>query len=318
MGTDLKRAEIRPPHPDEWAALCDLLAEIFPIEHWLWPEVAAHRIRLYRWQSLCMFLGAEIVGHVARMDIPVWIGGRVTTVAGVASVATPARWRRRGIAGKLLTELMKDVDRDAAPAALFTGVPRVYEGCGFRVVPQQYRAVTADSIPTDDTNYHAEEVERLDAGVVSRMDRIYSGLYHNHDGKVARDPDYWQWYALQFNHAQGKRIIFCRRDGRDLGYVRTEEEPEQLLVSELCCDERDGEVLGALLCLARREAKARGKEEIRLALPASHGLWLLCANLGIVAVPMPASRGETFMVRGVRGARTSCLDGIPWSLADKF
>jgi len=318
MAGELDRAEIRPPRPEEWPAVCDLLARVFPIEDWLWSEVASQRACLCRWQSLCMFLDGEVLGHVGRMDIPIWLGGWVMTVAGVASVATAPEWRRHGVAGALLRRLMEGVDRDALCAALFTGVPKVYEKCGFRTVPQEYRAAPASAMPEPRADVSVEEIARLDSQVLARLDRIYSIEYPDHDGKVARDSDYWRWYALLFNNSRGKRILVCRRGRTDIGYVRIEEEPGQLLVSELCSSERDPESIEALVSVAGLAARDRGLGEMHFALPPSHGLWRVMKGLGVPFSSPTVPRREIFMVRGTRASGPCALDGILWSLADKF
>ena len=318
MMPDLRRAKIRPPRGDEWPALCRMLTEVWPVERWLWDGVRSGEIDLYRWRSMCMFLDDTVLGSVSRIDITIRLKGRPVVVAGIGAVTTAAAYRRMGIAKRLLTEILKDVDRDGLPSALFTDLPRVYESSGFHAVAQDYPALSTGQIPINAFGLHAEQIETLDDLAIQRMARVYSGEYPDYDGKVVRDPDYWKWYGEFFNHAQGKRIIICRCGDSDLGYVRVEGEPDRMLVSEFCCAPGDAETARALLSFAQEAAVGRGLKLITLALPQAHFLWDLLRRNQVPSEPETGARRESFMVRGPKGREPTELGQFNWSLGDKF
>ena len=81
-------------------------------------------------------INGEIVGHVGIMPFDIDDGtGGVLRMAGVASVGVAPEHRGRGIAGMLCeaaAQWAAEEKYDAMP--LYTGVPRVYEKCGWEVV----------------------------------------------------------------------------------------------------------------------------------------------------------------------------------------
>jgi len=128
MKLDLDRAEIRPPRSEERPALYRMLADVFPIEAWLFQAVERGEAVLYGWRPFCMTLDGEIIGNVSRVDLTVFLAGHPTPVLGLASVATPARYRGQGIARRLLLSALAESDAEDRLSALFTGLPSVYVG----------------------------------------------------------------------------------------------------------------------------------------------------------------------------------------------
>ena len=76
------------------------------------------------------------MGNVSLMPMRIWLGGRPTEVAGIASVATRKEHRRQGVAKRLMRHVLAIVDEWKMPAVLFTDLPNVYEGLGFHSIEQ--------------------------------------------------------------------------------------------------------------------------------------------------------------------------------------
>jgi len=314
----LENMQIRPPTPEDWPALCRLLTTIWPFEEWIWDGTPSGLTRLYRWRSVCAFIGGEAIGNVSRNDITIRVRGRLQTVAGIASVATAEEHRRKGIARRLLVEILKGVDAEGLPALLFTSVPRVYEEHGFQVLPQDYRTLTAAMIPIESLRLSARQLDILEEGDIARIARIYESDYPDYDGKVERDADYWQWYRRFFNNNSADRVILAEQGSDILGYLRLLENDDCLMVTEFCCGANAVEVARALLGFARKAAEARGRERIGLALPPAHFLYRFLRTLNIPAVAETLPSLGLVMARGPGGSSPSGLEGLVWSLADRF
>ena len=315
---DFNAAEIRQPRPDEMPALYQMLAEGFPVEDWLYPLVLQGRAHLYTTWPLVLFAGSQVAGSACRFDMNVWLDGRPVTLAGVAAVATPERFRRQGVARRLMTELMKIIDRDAAASVLFTGAPAVYESHGFRAVEQGYSTLSTAELPTLTGGLRYDEVRKLDSAALRRAAQVYDQS-PNLDGKVVRDVRYWEFYQTMFNHADKLSLLFVRRQGADAGYARVEREADRILVSELQCGQHDMETARALLAAAARAASLAGQHTLTLAMPEQHILWRALDAWGVRAQPETGATREVFMVRGPLAAPpTPPLSRLRWSLADKF
>jgi len=310
--------QIRPPTPEDWPALCRMLTKVWPFEEWMWDGTPSGLTRLYRWRSVCAFLAGEPVGNVSRSDITIRLRGRPKTIAAIASVATAEEHRRKGVARRLLAEILKGVDADGLPALLFTGLPRVYEAHGFQTLPQNYPTLTAAMIPLDTPALSARQIEILEEKDVARMARIYESDYPDYDGKVARDADYLEWYRAFFNNSSADRIILAERGADILGYLRLLDNDDCIIVTEFCCGANAVDVTQALLGFTREAAEARCRKLITLALPPAHFLYHFLRARNIPAAPKPLASLGLVMARGPRGSSPSQLEGLVWCLADRF
>jgi len=315
---DLVNAEIRPPRPAEMPALYAMLAEVFTVEDWLYAAVEKGLAHLYTLRPLVLFAGGRIAGSACRFDINVWLDGQSVAVAGVAGVATPVPFRRQGVARRLMTELMRQIDADRAPSALFTTAPAVYEAHGFRPVEQGYAALSTADLPTLVSALRCDEVRKLDPASLRRAARVYDAS-PNLNGKVVRDARYWEFYQTLFNHSEKQSLLFLRRKGEDAGCARIEREEDRLLVSEVHCAGDDIEAAHALLGAAAKAASVVGRHTLTLALPQQHMVWRALAAWGVRPTPETGASREIFMVRGPLAAPPApTLSQLRWSLADKF
>jgi len=91
-----------------------------------WPEVST---------PFAFFEGDRCVCHVGVIAHPLWLAGRVVSVAGIHAVCTAVDRRRRGLCRQTLARALSWADRRHDVAKLHTDEPEVYAGHGFRPQP---------------------------------------------------------------------------------------------------------------------------------------------------------------------------------------
>lgn len=113
--------------PDD-AAIAALLARAFPTDFggrsFYWQR---HHLRL-------VVRERGIVGHMALTLRAVQLGDRLTTVAGLAEVATDPDHRGKGIAAALLQAAIAEAKASPAEFLLLFGEAKLYAAAGFRTV----------------------------------------------------------------------------------------------------------------------------------------------------------------------------------------
>lgn len=76
-----------------------------------------------------------IIGHMAVCYRSIRMNDQLVRIAGLAEVATDPDFRGQGIASKLMTVVLDYVQGTQADFFLLFGVRAMYEGNGFRAVP---------------------------------------------------------------------------------------------------------------------------------------------------------------------------------------
>ncbi len=319
MEIDFSKCRICTPTGDDLLALYRMLMEVFVDDRPVFTEMIEKGKRFYTWTPHALYLGNEVLGNASLVPMRIWLGGQVTGIIGIASVGTPEQYRRRGIARYLVQHCLKIIDRQKAVSILLTELPVMYEKAGFKAIDQTCLAASVRQMDFADKGFECELLERIGDRQIEQIVRIYAEEYPNYDGKVVRDPDYWQLYAMLFNLHQRSRILFCIRDGRVLGYGRFDVEADRLLVSEICCEESATDVVEALLGFITDYALQAGVDLVTFALPVDHFARPILESRGIPLEPEPAgARRETFMVRLAASEGLEPFDRLQWSLADKF
>ena len=298
-----------------------MLARIWPAEQWLWHGRSTSAIKLYRWRSICAYIGSDIAGHIARMDFTLWLHGKPQTIAGIASVATDPAHRRKGIAKQLLYAILKTIDADQLPAALFTDIPAVYQPHGFQTVPQNYRMVNPSSFSLQpsafSSSFSPQEYDTIGPEQIASLARIYEHHYPDYHGKIVRDPDYWTCYVHLFNHNPKARITLYRDNQKIRGYTRIHQHPTHPILTEFCCPPDDSATITTML------AGLQTNTEILLALPPQHFILQPSSLIpSLPLIPQPSSlKLECFMLRP-NTPSSFCLHpssfSLTWPLADKF
>jgi predicted acetyltransferase len=318
MSDSLPYFEIRKPTDDERPALFQMLGEVFAVEEGLFADAAKGKVSIYTWEPLCLFVGDEIAGNVSRFDMNIWLHERPFQISGIGSVATPEKWRRKGIAKRLMTEWMKCFDEERATSVLFTDLPAVYEKHGYSLIDPTHPLVTVTDIPVNAHGLRAEQFDQLNADLVARMMALYDGPYQNYDGKVIRDPGYLDFFTYLFNGSGKRKIIFCSDSDGDRGHLILWQLKDRLVVCEAACAPDDAETVHCLLSQIQRATTSQGIKHVSLALPIGHPLLNYLAAHDIPAPPELNAPIESFMVREPGRREPTLLKDLKWSLADKF
>src|SRR5690606_31196793 len=102
-------------------------------------------------------------------------------IAGLASVLTAPPYRRRGLARRVVEAALATADQAQKPCVLFTGLPAVYEGHGFRTLPQTFPRARCDAIATASAEFAAspagltfDQRTQLDASDLETIIYLYT------------------------------------------------------------------------------------------------------------------------------------------------
>lgn len=320
MVLDLAQCEIRTPSGPETADLYRILGEMFVPDQPLFERLLETGRPMYTWTPYTLYHDQEIVGNVSLMPLRIWLDGNPAEVVGVASVATVPQYRRQGVARHLLQHCLEVVDQKRLPAVLFTSQPEVYAGAGFVSIPQKYSEWRLPDWQCCARNLQSTWLANLAPDDWVAMARLYDNGCSKHDGTLARDQDYWEFYQTLFELNPRWHIIACRdADGVWLGYARCEEEPGRLLVSELCSAPDREDVADSLVDSVVNRARQLECPVLSLAFAPSRSLERLLRSRGVkLAAEGPSAGREVFMVRPVVGQTLGPLAQLQWSLADKF
>ena len=267
MHRDCSECQIRVPSGGSVERLYEFLSGCLPPDRPVFAEMARTGNRFYTWTPHTLYRGSEIVGNVSLMPMRIWLEGRVTDVVGIASVATAPQCRRQGVAGHLLRYALSLVDPQQIPCVLLTGLPEVYQGVGFRAVAQECRAARVSQLNFASRGFYGKLLMSLDDARLPQLARVYAEKYPNYDGKIDRDPDYWQLYVMLFNLSPKSQVLLCVRGGEMPGYARFDQDGDRLTVCELCAEPSAVDVCEALLGFLRELAAQARVEWLRFALP---------------------------------------------------
>ncbi len=314
---DFSTCEIRTPRtPRELNRLYDMLAEVFPVEKDLFQDIASGSRTLYHWEPHTLYQGDEPLGNVSIVMFQLSEGVRLRETAGIASVATPERYRGLGIAKRLMTHVLEAVDAKNLPSILFTSLPRVYAGLGYQCIDQGVKQAAAKPVSLAD-RLTVRRLTRLDDEALKTMAALYAGLL-SHDGKLFRDPEYWRTYGAAANASDKTEFAFCSRGYRVRGYARVEYENDRVLLNEFHAPVDSHGITAALWNWACLSAEEKGLDTIALALPATHGLWSFLQHNGVEVERETGVDREFFMTRMPMRERLKWLADLRWPLSDKF
>ncbi len=319
MTLDLSECEIHSPRGDKLRELCRFLINQFPSDRPVLDPVIEAGQGYATWTPYGLYHRGRLLGSLALMPLKVWLDRRFQQVVGVASVATDPKFRRMGVARRLLDHCLGLTERQAAPTVLFTSLPEVYRSAGFREIQQQYVGTCATALQFGGAPPSHETRKTLDGSTREILAGIYGKAPSFHTGKIERDADYWQFYERLFNSNRHVELLLLSREGRTHGYARLESEGDRLLVSELCVDSAEESLLASVCTGIAGQARQQGVEWVTLALPADHCLREFLNVLGVsLALEPPGAARESFMVRPAGAAPIGALASFLWPLSDKF
>jgi len=160
---------------------------------------------------------AETVAGYAIVPLGQYFGGRSVAAQGVASVFVVPEWRRRGVAGHLLRDLVVQARRlGAAVAPLYASTTRLYRRWGWEVGDRTLtHRVRADAL----ARFHGEGSARRSPGRAA-VEALHREVAQGFDGPLDR-PDWWldvQWDTFADAHERTEYGWY--EDDALTGYVR--------------------------------------------------------------------------------------------------
>ncbi|MFN2581447.1 MAG: enhanced intracellular survival protein Eis [Candidatus Dormibacteria bacterium] len=178
--------------------------------------------------------GDEVVGSYVLFPAGQFFGGRSVPAAGVAGVAVAPHWRRRGVAGELMRDLVATAAaRGAALAPLLAATTRLYRRWGWeigdRAVRQRVRTAALTPLRGDGRAAPLQDNVAIEA--------LRRSVLHHWDGPMDR-PDWWldvEWPLGAEHHTH--HTYGWYEDGALTGVVRYAQEPSsawsRIIVEEL-------------------------------------------------------------------------------------
>lgn len=132
--------------PAGWAALKDLLLEVFEIDisavdRLGGPEPSSMPSAYFDAAGRC-------VANFTAFSMPLMVDGRLVKVAGLQSGAVRTEYRGRGLFRDLIRRTLERCDMQGFEAvALYTDKPALYEPYGFAIVPEHRYRGPAPQVP---------------------------------------------------------------------------------------------------------------------------------------------------------------------------
>ncbi len=167
-------------------------------------------------------INGQIVSCLTVVDRECWIGETVVHVAGIAGVCTRPELRRRGLAGRLITETARVLaDRGYAVAALFPTDRQYYRKLGWETVGVELRA----RIPANDLSGAARPggVRQVAAEDIPQIARIYDRAAFGRTMHCLRDDKRWT-FILEY---LPESLVTYTDSGAIQGYVLQDSVPNR-------------------------------------------------------------------------------------------
>ena len=327
MSFELSNCTVRTPVTGaEKKLLYRMLAEVFPVEQELFQQLENGSKHLYNWTPHTLFHLGEPVGNISTVKFTLRSGSGFQETCGFASVATVPHCRGKGVAGFLIKIVLQKTDLENLPSILFTSLPQVYEGSGFKLIPQNLLQTDVKKIDLKH-DFQMRTIETITNETVQKLSDIYE-ISENaicRDGALRRDAPYWNIYRDFFNQGSKTRIILCLKNDDICGYARIEYETGRILLSELnVSNPRAGypfhahEAHTAIWNEVCSAADKKNVRRISIALPEGHELQKVLTHNDFPLVSETDARREVFMIRQPVDKHISWLDTLHWPLSDKF
>jgi GNAT superfamily N-acetyltransferase len=262
-------------HLDLHRANPDELAQAFRNVHDVWPwapdpeEHTRRRLADLRFKNATWYVGTldgRVVTACGCYHVSVSIDGTVERAAAVGAVHTPAEFRGRGFAPRLLAFAeSQELAVGKTFSLLYSDIgPAYYERLGYRPCPAKQGwadlSVALRDLPEPCT------LRRIDAlEVIPELSAIYDRAHAGRALSIARSSDYWCYLITQRPEDE---FYFAELAGKRVGYVRVVNRPNGLLLRDLATNDETGEVERGLYAAVIGLAVARGAARVGGWMPA--------------------------------------------------
>lgn len=170
--------------------------------------------------------GDIIAATVRVFDRHVWIDGRDVHMGGIGEVSTKAAYRRKGLAGQLLSMALLAMEARGMTLSILFGDAPLYERMGYRFRPIHYARMQAAEA-TFPAGHAIRPFALEDLPWVMGLYDLFAGRVQ---GAVIRSEAYWTRWVLP----QWKQPQVLTSDGVVIGYFTGEKRGVTYAVDELC------------------------------------------------------------------------------------
>ncbi|MFW6075543.1 MAG: GNAT family N-acetyltransferase [Chloroflexota bacterium] len=171
---------------------------------------------------------SEVCGIARAEPAGQYFGGRRVSSAGITSVAVGVRFRKQGIARRLLGDVLREQrDQGVSLAALYPSSPTLYRGLGFEVAGTRFTYSTTvmdgKTMP-DDGSLDSVWSEWSDS-MLAEISECYEEFASHRNGVLSRERSWWDQF-ITYAGVSGPLYCFRVYDGsRLVGYALCSHEP---------------------------------------------------------------------------------------------
>jgi predicted acetyltransferase len=262
-------------HLDLHRANPDELAQAFRNVHDVWPwapdpeEHTRRRLADPRFKNATWYVGTldgRVVTACGCYHVSVRIDGTVERAAAIGAVHTPAEFRGRGFAPRLLA-FAENQERAVGKtfSLLYSDIgPTYYERLGYQPCPAKQG--WADLSPAPRDLPEPCTLRRIDAlEVIPELSEIYDRAHASRALSIARSSEYWRYLITQRPEDE---FYFAERAGKRVGYLRVVNRPHGLLLRDLAMIDETEDVERGLYSAVIGLAVARGAQRVGGWMPA--------------------------------------------------
>ena len=160
--------------------------------------------------------------HVPRVELQ-WCEETFVTMGGIAGVGTDAKFRRRGVAGRMMAQAVQHFRENAwvcggVSTSALNVARRLYSRAGFEYVFSMMGYVRE---PREDAPAPATEVEirGYEDGDVATILELHRKEYGRFFGQRKPDAAKWLTYRQQTIDDDRESVLLAIRDGEPVGYA---------------------------------------------------------------------------------------------------
>jgi predicted acetyltransferase len=210
----MEAVEIGTARPDELDAMLGLMCESFGLPFAAAREVFYSDPYFEIENKRVLRVNGRLISCLTLVDTVCWLGAGQARLAGIAGVATVPEWRRRGYAGLLLSETVRELARRGyALSALFPYAYGYYRKFGWELAGFAHRYLTA---PANLPSYpEAQRVRLAHADDIPALERLYNAAARGKTFHCLRDAKRWRYL---FEHVR-QRVVYSPDKVQVEGYL---------------------------------------------------------------------------------------------------
>ncbi len=251
-------------------------AQAFRNVHDVWPwapdpdEHTRKRLADVRFDNATWYVGTldgRVVTACGCYHVSVRIDGAVERACAIGAVHTPAEFRGRGFAPRLLA-FAEEQERALGKTVglLYSDIGAdYYARLAYRPCPSKQGWADVSSAPKKLPD--ACEVRRIDAlAVIPELSEIYDRAHAGLAISIARSPEYWRYLIIQ---RPDEEYYFAEQGGKRVGFMRVANRAQGLFLRDLALVDQTEQIERGMYSALIGLAVARGAARVGGWMPAS-------------------------------------------------